>query len=145
MLKTKRKTYGNTQWGRAWVEALERIDSNRLARGKTYANTGRVLTVSVTSGWVSARVKGSFYDSYDIKIALKPFTKLEIMILRDLIGQQPSMTVELSMGILPTALLDLMKKRESISFPPAGKICKQGVLALIRVIPVSIWPLCIIF
>jgi|GEM_PF-591248 len=111
MLKTKRKTYGNTPWGRAWVEALERIDSNRLARGKTYANTGRVLSVSVASNLVLARVKGSYYDSYEIKIALTPFSKKDILILRDIVSQQPSLSIELSLGSLPAILLALLSAK----------------------------------
>src|SRR5689334_13143724 len=111
MLKAKRKTYGNTPWGRAWVEALERIDSNRLARGKSYANIGRVLSVSVSGHQIAARVKGSFYDSYDIKIALTPFSKKDTLILRDVITQQPSLSIELSLGTLPEGLLSLLQAK----------------------------------
>ncbi len=111
MLKAKRKTYGNTPWGRAWVEALERIDSNRLARGKSYANTGRVLSVSVSGHQIAARVKGSFYDSYDIKIALTPFSKKDTLILRDVITQQPSLSIELGLGTLPEGLLSLLQAK----------------------------------
>ncbi|MCB0580997.1 MAG: hypothetical protein KDD10_17015 [Phaeodactylibacter sp.] len=36
-----RKSYGTTWWGRQWLNALKDIDfSNRLPRGRTYANKG---------------------------------------------------------------------------------------------------------
>lgn len=38
-----RKSYGNTWWGKQWLEAFNQIDNaNRLPRGKTYANKGLV-------------------------------------------------------------------------------------------------------
>ena len=40
------KKYGVTWWGEQWLNSLSNIDnSNRLPRGKTYANTGRVRSV----------------------------------------------------------------------------------------------------
>jgi uncharacterized Zn finger protein len=117
MLKTKRKTYGNTWWGRSWIEALERIDSNRLARGKTYANTGRVLSVKLIDDRIKAKIKGSYYDSYEVKIALKPFTSKELSILRGIISGQPTIAVELSLGKLPEALLSLMTQKQIALMP----------------------------
>ena len=38
-----RKEYGVSWWGKKWLDALNQIDnSNRLPRGKSYANTGKV-------------------------------------------------------------------------------------------------------
>lgn len=44
-----RKQCGKTWWGKAWVDALTRIDynTNRLPRGKTYANTGKVKDIQI--------------------------------------------------------------------------------------------------
>src|SRR6266496_1095821 len=39
-LMPPRRTFGNTWWGAAWVDALEqraKLDPNRLPRGRTYA------------------------------------------------------------------------------------------------------------
>jgi uncharacterized Zn finger protein/superfamily II DNA or RNA helicase len=105
-----RKNYGNTDWGRAWVEALERIDSNRLARGRTYANTKRVLSLSVNNGKVSARVMGSYGEAYEIRIQLQPFTAAEKTALYGLISRQASLAIDLATGQLPPALLDAMQQ-----------------------------------
>ena len=38
-----RTEYGTTWWGEQWLNALTHIDyANRIPRGKTYANTGKV-------------------------------------------------------------------------------------------------------
>jgi len=44
-----RRAFGRTWWGNAWVEAMERIDfnTNRLPRGRRYANYGRVREIKV--------------------------------------------------------------------------------------------------
>ena len=41
----RRRAFGATWWGEAWIDALEqraRLDPNRLPRGRTYARQGRV-------------------------------------------------------------------------------------------------------
>lgn len=126
MLKTKRKTYGNTWWGQAWIEALERIDSNRLARGKSYANQGRVKNIKISNGNVSASVKGSYYDSYSIKISLEKFTKDEIKRIKEIIAQSPSIAVELGMGHLPETLLALIEKEKMTLLPKRWRDLKSG-------------------
>lgn len=126
MLKTKRKTYGNTWWGQAWIEALERIDSNRLARGKSYANQGRVKNIKISSGNISASVKGSYYDSYSIKISLEKFTKDEIKRIKEIIAQNPSIAVELGMGHLPETLLTLIEKEKITLLPRRWRDLKSG-------------------
>ena len=43
-----RRPYGTTGWGQQWLNALNDIDfSNRLPRGRTYANKGAVMAISI--------------------------------------------------------------------------------------------------
>ncbi|MFH0702894.1 MAG: DEAD/DEAH box helicase [bacterium] len=126
MLKTRRKTYGNTWWGQAWIEALERIDSNRLARGKSYANQGRVKNIKINNGNISASVKGSYYDSYSIKISLEKFTKDEIKKIKEIISQNSSIAIELGMGKLPETLLELIEKEKITLLPKRWKDLKSS-------------------
>lgn len=126
MLKTKKKSYGNTWWGQTWIEALERIDSNRLARGKTYANAGRVKNIKFSNGNISAGVKGSYYDSYNIKINLEKFTKDEIKSIKEIISQNPSIAIELGMGKLPESFLDLLEKEKLSLLPKRWRDLKSS-------------------
>lgn len=71
----KIKTVGTTWWGQRWIEALEKISphyASRLARGKTYARTGRVHDLVVHAGRVTASVTGSRSTPYRIAIAVPP-------------------------------------------------------------------------
>ena len=66
----KRRTFGNTWWGKQWLDALSNVDyDNRLPRGRTYYNTGHVESCA----WIAhehnieAFVSGSAYMPYQIK------------------------------------------------------------------------------
>lgn len=64
---------GATWWGSRWIEALERISQDyqkRMARGRTYARTGRVHDLVVAPGRVHARVTGSSRTPYRVDIRL---------------------------------------------------------------------------
>ena len=127
MIKTKKKkTYGNTWWGSKWIEALERIDSNRLARGKTYANTGRVIHIKLVDNQLTAKVKGNWASSYGIKIKLNKFNKEEIKKIKEIIINNTSIAFELSMGILPDSLLNLLESANIELFPTKWKDIKAN-------------------
>lgn len=53
-----RKQWGKTPWGGAFLQALESIDvgGGRLKRGKTIANTNKVLDFAVRQGQVTVRI-----------------------------------------------------------------------------------------
>ncbi|MEM9984565.1 MAG: SWIM zinc finger family protein, partial [Bacteroidota bacterium] len=70
-----RKSYGNTWWGKQFLNALQQIDySNRLPRGKTYANKGAVREIIIKGGHIEAKVKGSRPRPYTQTISLQPFS-----------------------------------------------------------------------
>lgn len=70
-----RRQYGTTWWGAAWLAALEKVDdANRLPRGKSYANTGRVEQLSLAAdppGCIEAFVSGSAYYPYEVTVGME--------------------------------------------------------------------------
>lgn len=75
-----KRPFGESWWGRAWVDALEgraRLDKNRLPRGRTYARTGAVGEVVVAPGAVSAPVQGSRPSPYRVTIRVAQFSDSE--------------------------------------------------------------------
>ncbi len=105
-----RRTFGKTWWGNAWVEAMERIDyfTNRLPRGRRYANNGNVWSIEIKDGDVFAKVKGSRPTPYNIRINLKKFNKTQTDKIKNLISSNPAIGAELSLGRLPEHLLDIL-------------------------------------
>jgi hypothetical protein len=76
--EARSRKYGKTWWGNAWVEAMERINhnTNRLPRGRSYANGGRVSEINIdVSGRVRAGVRGTRPTPYRIEIKLKEFSR----------------------------------------------------------------------
>ncbi len=91
--------YGTTWWGKEWLNALTGIDNaNRIPRGKTYANTGKVFRIEFDSNRsvIKARVAGNYDPFYSVQIKLKRFTKEEIDKLVTAIADSPVVLARLS-------------------------------------------------
>lgn len=78
-----RKSYGNTWWGKEWLNSLRNIDySNRLPRGKTYANKGAAYDIDIIGNRISAKVSGSRRTPYKVSFSIPEFdapTKAKII------------------------------------------------------------------
>ncbi|MDI6890174.1 MAG: DEAD/DEAH box helicase [Thermodesulfovibrionales bacterium] len=110
---TTRRAFGRTWWGNAWVEAMERIDfnTNRLPRGRRYANYGRVREIKVEDASVFARVQGSRPTPYKIKINLSQFSSKQTKKIKNIISSNPSLASELTLGKLPESILDILDRQ----------------------------------
>ena len=78
--------FGRTWWGQRFIQALERFtDPARLARGRSYATGGRILSYRIEGGTVSAKVRGSINPYFGVykepiyttKVALKPISRAD--------------------------------------------------------------------
>jgi len=69
-----RKSYGATWWGKQWLQSLSDIDySNRLPRGKTYANKGLAQDLNMDGNSITAKVIGSSPRPYRVEITVPAF------------------------------------------------------------------------
>lgn len=69
-----RKNYGSTWWGKQWLQALADIDySNRLPRGKTYANKGLAHDLELQGNTITAKVTGTQSQPYRVQITVPAF------------------------------------------------------------------------
>jgi uncharacterized Zn finger protein len=69
--------FGQTWWGRAWLDALEqraRLDPDRLPRGRDYARDGAVGELTLAPGEARARVRGRKTEPYEVRIRVRRFT-----------------------------------------------------------------------
>lgn len=114
-----RRDFGRTWWGRAWMEALERIDrdTNRLPRGRTYARGGRVLDIGLAEGKVWASVQGTRPRPYRVNIAFREFTPEEKSKIMLLLSERPSIASDLGLGKLPERMLEALKEAGVSLFP----------------------------
>lgn len=136
-----RRQYGTTWWGAEWLRALERVDdANRLPRGKTYANTGRVIELRLNdeNARIEALVDGSAYYPYEIEISMTPVAPRSVKRLVDAIAADPDIVAGLLDGELPKEIAPLSEKlgielfprswrsmRLSCSCPDSARVCKH--------------------
>ncbi len=70
--------YGQTWWGAKWMNALAHIDySNRLPRGRSYANKGAVKDFRISGERIIANVKGTRIKPYNVTVGIPAFTAKE--------------------------------------------------------------------
>lgn len=115
-----RTEYGTTWWGRQWLLALTHIDyDNRIPRGKTYANTGRVesFKLDLAKHIVKARVTGNCDPFYTVKLKLPEISSEQVTKLLDEIAKSPLIVAKLSARELDPEILTVCEKLGIRLFP----------------------------
>jgi len=96
--------YGITPWGNWFIKVLDSYDmGSRLTRGRTYANTGKVLSLELNEGWAIAKVKGNYLPSYRVEIKFPPLKEAEKVY--KMIEGDPSLLARIAAGELPETFL----------------------------------------
>jgi SNF2 family DNA or RNA helicase/uncharacterized Zn finger protein len=117
--------YGRTWWGEQWLNALNRIDfSNRLDRGRNYANKGMVASIKINENIVQAKVKGSRPMPYDITIVVPPFFEEEKKVFIESIKTNPLVLSKLLNRQLPQELMDIATEKKIKIFPQSWQDIK---------------------
>lgn len=117
-----RKKYGTTWWGKQWLNSLNNIDnSNRLPRGRSYANKGAVLEINFNQNEIDALVQGSRRKPYKVKIQVSPFTALEKARILELITANPLFLSQLLNRRLPPDLNQACTNQGVKIFPASWK------------------------
>ncbi|WEH14484.1 SWIM zinc finger family protein [Streptomyces sp. VNUA24] len=103
---TAGEAFAESWWGNAWVTALDEgaLDPARLARGRTYADQGRVDAITVTPGLVLAYVHGSRARPYRVQLRLRTLDSDEWDRFLDAAAEQPAHIAALLDKELPPAL-----------------------------------------
>ena len=120
-----RRTFGNTWWGAAWVDALEhraQLDPNRLPRGRTYARQDRVDRLEVEPGAVRAFVHGSRSVPYRVRLGVRPFTDDEWELALDAIAARAGHAAALLDGELDPGIVEDTQAAGVDLLPQAGEL-----------------------
>ncbi|XMN09733.1 SWIM zinc finger family protein [Streptomyces griseobrunneus] len=131
--------FADSWWGRAWVAALESLsmDEARLARGRAYADDGKVAAITVTPGRVVAYVHGSRARPYRAELRLRTFTDTGWDTLLDAVAVHPGHLSALLAKEMPHSLADTAREADvrllpgsddldpSCTCPDLGRPCKH--------------------
>ena len=73
--RSKRGSIGEQWWSRRFIDVLESFGlQSRLTRGRSYARSGQVLSLDISTGHVTAQVQGSRVKPYAVKLTVDPLT-----------------------------------------------------------------------
>lgn len=130
----KVRQFGNTWWGKAWLEALEQralVDPNRLPRGRTYARQDRVQSLEVSPGELRASVWGNREEPYLTTLSLRTLDDAEWDGLLDIVMDRASNTAALLAGEVPRDISDFVLPVEGdlgpdCSCPDWAEPCKHA-------------------
>lgn len=113
-----RRTYGNTWWGKEFLNSLANIDlTNRLPRGRTYANTGKVLDIYMRHEVIQAKVQGTRPLPYRIKLTLPKLSDNNKQLIINELINNPIYLSQLLNRKLPAGLADFCALHRIRIFP----------------------------
>lgn len=124
-MSARRRDFGETWWGQAWLEALEGRavhDPNRLPRGRTYARQGKVRGLEVAAGRATAVVRGSRPEPYEVLLQLRRFRDDEWEWVLDAIAGTASHAAALLDGELDPGIVADARTAEVELLPRSGEL-----------------------
>ena len=111
-------SFGNTWWGQQWLGALNRIDfSNRLPRGKSYANKGAVTSIKIQANRIEAEVQGNSDTPYRVSIVVPPYDEEHCSVLIRAVKANPLLLARLLNRELPQELMRIAEDSGIWIFP----------------------------
>jgi len=122
------KEIGSTWWGQRWIEALDKISrdyAKRLARGRTYARTGRVHDLEVTGGEVTARVTGSRPTPYEVHLEIVALPDATWSKLVEALSSEAIFSAQLLAGEMPRDIDQAFERVGASLFPGAMELTTE--------------------
>jgi len=119
-----KKVYGTTPWGKELLDVIERkTDSGRLARGKTYANTGKVYDIKVSKNSITAKVIGNYDPYYRTELKFHTFSDKQIQTIKDILDTHPLILASIMRGDLPNEFLQILTQKNIKLFTDFNMNC----------------------
>jgi uncharacterized Zn finger protein len=115
---TQRGAFGKSWWASRWIAALELlVNPGRLARGRTYARAGQVVSLDVSREGVQAVVQGSRPEPYRVKLTFRKLTDQEWERVIDAMSAQALYAARLLSGEMPEDIEDVFASVGTSLFP----------------------------
>jgi len=119
--RSRRGCIGETWWSKRWVGTLESFNLGaRLARGRSYAREGQVISIDIEPGIVRAKVQGTRSEPYDVKIKLKPLSHAEWVKATAAMASKAVFAARLLSGEMPQNIEDAFSDSGISLFPMKG-------------------------
>jgi uncharacterized Zn finger protein len=105
-------------WAQRWIDVLESFGfARRLARARTYAREGNVLSIEFKQAKVIARVQGTAPDPYKVTLSLDPFSDEQWGYVVESMSQRAIFSAKLLAGEMPQAIEEVFTGNGLSLFP----------------------------
>jgi uncharacterized Zn finger protein len=116
--RSKRGAIGETWWSQRFITLLESFGvGSRLQRGRNYARRGQVVELDVEPGIVIAKVQGSRYTPYRVRIRCKALSEQQWRRLEKAIASQALPLAQLLASEMPRDIEDVFASCKLTLFP----------------------------
>lgn len=116
--RSRRGDIATTWWSRRFLKAIESPETaSRLSRGKSYARSGQVLSMTIAPGEVAAQVQGSRPEPYAVTVAAPPFTRADWRRAVGALAEQAAYSAELLAGRMPEDIEQVLEPLGMALFP----------------------------
>lgn len=120
---SQRGAIASTWWSRRFLAAIESTEtSSRLTRGRSYARSGQVLSLTVAPGIVSSRVQGSRRQPYDVVLTIPVFRDVEWQRIVVALAAQAGHGAALLAGRMPEEIEETLARLGIALFPTARQL-----------------------
>jgi len=119
----RRSTRGRSWWARAWVQALEdtSLDSDQLRKGRRYANSGQVGTITISPGRIAATVY-SPEDTYEAVVRVDELSENDWGRFLDQVAARAGHIAALLDGEMPHDLVEAASDAGVLLLPGIGDL-----------------------
>ncbi len=123
--QTKRGAFGQSWWAKRWINILDDFDiDERLARGRTYARRGQVVSIHVKKGAVTGSVQGSTREPYSVVIKVKTLPAKAWKMAVPKLFARPDIAAGLLAGRMPEEVEEIFAKVGYSLLPSKGSELK---------------------
>jgi uncharacterized Zn finger protein len=125
--RSKRGAIGDTWWSQRFIELLESFGvGSRLQRGRNYARRGQVVELEVEPGVVIAKVQGSRYTPYRVRIRSKALTEQQWRRIEKAMAARALPLAQLLAGEMPHDIEDVFTSCKLTLFPRSNAELKAS-------------------
>ena len=125
--RSKRGAIGDTWWSQRFIELLESFGvGSRLQRGRNYARRGQVVELEVEPGVVIAKVQGSRYTPYRVRIRGKALSEQQWRRVEKAMAVRALPLAQLLAGEMPHDIEDAFTSCKLTLFPRSNAELKAS-------------------
>ena len=116
--KSRRGDIGEKWWSKRWVALLESFKiGERLARGRSYARKGQVISIDIQKGRVRSRVQGVQSEPYLVEIRVAKISRDDWEKVIDVMAEKALFAAKLLSGEMPKDIEDAFAEARLSLFP----------------------------